>query len=297
MKLLVFGQQGQLAQAVAAVGPHRGIDVTCLGRSKCNITSPTDVTGWLTRIRPDLVLNAAAFTAVDAAETQVDQATALNTTAPQFLARATMEHKIAFLHVSTDYVFDGRKAGPYVETDPTHPLNVYGQTKRDGELAVLDANPTALVVRTSWVFSPFAHNFVRTILKRAQERVPLSVVDDQTGAPTSALDLADACLTALQAKHTGSLAAGIFHYTSSGQTSWYGLAREILDQTQDWRPGFDIEIKAVTTDQFKTAAVRPRNSVLDCRAFVGQFGHVQPNWRDSLSETLVALKPEFGAST
>jgi dTDP-4-dehydrorhamnose reductase len=295
MKLLVFGQQGQLAKAVGLQASIAGMDVTLIGRAGCDITDAGAVEACLRQLRPDAVLNAAAFTAVDAAETQVEAAKALNTTAPEILAKATARKGIAFLHVSTDYVFDGTKPEPYVETDLTHPLNVYGATKRNGELAVQASHPSAVIVRTSWVFSPFAHNFVRTILSRATSGAALSVVDDQIGAPTSALDLAQACLTALQKVQAGSSSAGLFHYTSAGRTSWHGFAQSILDQTRDWRGGRDVELQAISTNALKAAAVRPRNSCLNCAAFLGQFGHPQPNWQDSLAATLSALEPEFGA--
>jgi dTDP-4-dehydrorhamnose reductase len=295
MRLVVFGQNGQLAQALQSVCSNMAVSPVYLGRAQCDVTDAAQVADCLTRLKPEAVINTAADTAVEAAETQAAQTEALNAHAPQMLAEITSRLNIAFLHLSTDYVFDGTKSAPYVESDATNPLNAYGRSKLEGELAVREHNPEALIIRTSWVFSPFAHNFVRTIIQRAGKGEALTVVDDQIGTPTSALDLAEACVRATKAKLDGSKASGIYHYASSGETSWYGLAKEILDQTKTWRDNDDVVLTAIGSDQFKTRAVRPKNSRLDSEAFVRQFGHRQPTWQESLAGTLHLLEPEFGA--
>jgi dTDP-4-dehydrorhamnose reductase len=265
----------------------------CLGRAQCDLSNPQAVADRLFEIKPDAIINAAAFTAVEAAETQVDQATALNTHAPQALADVASRLNVPFLHISTDYVFDGRKSVPYSEMDTPNPLNVYGRTKLDGERAVLATYPDALIIRSSWVFSPYGHNFVRTMLQRAMKGEALSVVDDQIGTPTSALDLASACLEAIQAKLDGAQAQGVFHYAARGETSWFHFAQTIFEQTADWRGGKRVEVRAIGSDEFKTQAVRPKNSRLNSDAFVRTFNYRQPTWQDSLATTLARLEPEF----
>ncbi|OYU76548.1 MAG: dTDP-4-dehydrorhamnose reductase [Alphaproteobacteria bacterium PA3] len=295
MRLVVFGQNGQLAQALRSVCSNMAVPPVYLGRAQCDVTNAAQVADCLKLLKPNAVINTAAYTAVETAEAQIAQATALNAQAPQMLAEITSRLNIALLHLSTDYVFDGTKSAPYVENDAPNPLNVYGRSKLKGEEAVRDRNPEALIIRTSWVFSPFAHNFVRTILQRAAKGEALSVVDDQIGTPTAALDLAEACVRAIKAKLDGSKASGIYHYASSGETSWFGLANAILQHTQAWRDTNEVALTAIGSEQFKTQAVRPKNSRLNSEAFVRQFGHRQPTWQESLAGTLSLLETEFSA--
>lgn len=292
MRLVILGQSGQLAQALRSVCSSMAVPPICLGRAQCDLSNAQAVADRLFEIKPEAIINAAAFTAVEAAETQVDQATALNTHAPQALAEVASRLNVPFLHISTDYVFDGRQSVPYSEKDAPNPLNVYGRTKLDGERAVIATYPEAVIIRTSWVFSPYGHNFVRTMLKLAAKGDPLSVVDDQIGTPTSALDLAEACIQALKAKRDGAEARGLFHYAARGETSWFGLAQEIFEQTAAWRANKEVIVQPIGSDEFKTQAVRPKNSRLNSDAFVRTFNYHQPSWQESLANTLAMLEPE-----
>jgi dTDP-4-dehydrorhamnose reductase len=234
---------------------------------------------------PEVVVNGAAHTKVDRCESESDLAYRVNALAPGEWARALSARGIRFIHVSTDYVFSGEGQTPYREDDPTDPRTVYGASKRAGELAVLDAAPNALVVRTSWVFGP-GRNFPMAILDQAEKRRtgeasgPLRVVDDQLGAPTFAADLAAALLT-LARQNASDWAGGLLHLRNRGETTWFGFAREILD-----RAGYaDVPIEPVTTDAFPTPARRPAFSVLDC-GLAESRGLVMPTWKDALARYL-----------
>jgi dTDP-4-dehydrorhamnose reductase len=295
VKVLVFGHNGQLAQSLRLISAATEANLISLGRDACDITSRQQVESCVADLQPDAVINTSAYTAVEAAESFPADAMALNCEAPRFLAEITSGKAIPFIHLSTDYVFDGTKVGAYEEGDETRPLNKYGLSKRAGEIAVLETNPSAVILRTSWVFSPFGQNFVRTILARAAQGETLSVVNDQIGTPTSALDLAEACLLVLKAKANGSAASGIFHYTSEGETSWHGFAEAILAATSSWRENDVVKLQGVTSDQFPTKAVRPKNSRLKSSAFLRTFNHHQPTWQESLAGTLSVLETEFSA--
>jgi dTDP-4-dehydrorhamnose reductase len=296
VNLLVFGRSGQLAQSLRLITANADIKLISLDRGACDITHALSVQSFLMDMKPDAIINAAAYTAVEAAEAHQSEAMALNAHAPKFIAETASRLAIPFVHISTDYVFDGEKAEAYDENDATRPLNVYGQSKRAGEIAVLAAYPSAVILRTSWVFSPFGHNFVRTILNRATQGDALSVVNDQIGSPTSALDLAEACLRVVRAKLEGVNASGIFHYASKGETSWYGFAEAILATTSPWRAHHASKLLAISSDEFPTKAARPKNSRLNSAAFLRAFNHHQPTWQESLAVTLSALETEFGAT-
>lgn len=248
---------------------------------------PGAIGAWLDAIPgepPDVVVNAAAHTGVDACESESDLAYCVNALAPSAWARALAEREIRFLHISTDYVFPGDGERPYQEDDPSDPRTVYGASKRAGEVAVLGSNPTALVVRTSWVFGP-GRNFVVAMLDQAEKRRsgeaegPLRVVDDQRGSPTYAADLADALLELCRRGDRGGPAdRGLLHLCNSGETTWFGFAREILDQA-----GYaDVGIEPVATSAFPTPAQRPAYSVLDCRRAAASGIRLRP-WNEALS--------------
>src|SRR6056297_2293806 len=287
MRLLVFGRTGQVAAGLAALaGP--GLAVTCLDRKAADLSDPASCAAAVAAHEADAVVNAAAFTAVDAAEAGEDAARAVNAEAPGAMARAAAEKGVPFLHVSTDYVFSGAPGRAWREDDPTGPLSAYGRTKLAGERAVLEAaragGGEAVVLRTAWVFSATGKNFVKTMLRLGAERPELTVVDDQTGGPTPADDIARALVTLARRRIAGEGEAGIFHFAGAPAVSWCGFAREIMA-----RAGLATPIRAITTDQFPTPAARPANSVLDCARIREVHEIEQPDWRAGLDRVLAAL--------
>lgn len=239
---------------------------------------------------PRVVVNAAAYTAVDRAESEPDQATRANATGPALLARYCAEAAIPLIHVSTDYVFDGEKHAPYVETDPTNPTGVYGATKREGEVAVLAAEPRAIILRTSWVYAPCGKNFVLTMLNAAQKSDKLRVVADQKGCPTSAEDLAAAILAIVGKLDQGwdESWGGIYHAAGSGETTWHGLATTVFEAAA--RHGRrQPTVEAIATSDWPTPAKRPADSRLNCAKLAEVFGVQLPEWRASVARTVDAV--------
>ena len=284
MRILVIGKGGQLAISLAERAfSDENIELVTLGRPELDLEQPTKIVEQFAAKKPDLVINAAAYTAVDKAESEPERAFAINRDGAAAAAGAAYRLGASFVHVSTDYVFDGSKPSPYVESDETNPLNVYGQSKLEGERAVLAAHPHALVLRTSWVFSPFASNFVKTMLKVGADRAVLRVVRDQLGNPTSSLDLAAAILNAAPTlrKEPG----GLYHLTGHGSTSWYDFATLIFQESKR-RGGPAPELEAISSAVYKTAARRPANSRLDCAAFSHRFGISLRRWEEAVSETV-----------
>ncbi len=240
--------------------------------------------------RPSLVVNAAAWTAVDAAESAPEAAARANIEGPERLARLCAEQRIPLVHISTDYVFDGLKGAPYTEADPTRPTGVYGRTKLGGEIAALAAWDQVTVLRTSWVYSPFGKNFVRTMLAAAERGVPLRVVADQRGCPTSALDLAEAVLWVAGRILRGwePRYRGVFHAAGHGETTWHGFAGAIFSSAA--RYGRSIpDVEAIRTQDWPTPAHRPPDSRLDCSRLGDTFGTSLPPWPQSLDRTIEAL--------
>jgi dTDP-4-dehydrorhamnose reductase len=288
--VLVFGRAGQVAGALAERQSGE-LPIVCLGRDACDITVPGMVEAAVETHNPRAIINAAAFTHVDLAESDPDAARALNTVAPIAMAHAAARRAIRFVHLSTDYVFDGTKPSPYVEDDPTAPINTYGVTKRDGEVGVLAANPDAVVARTSWVYSAQGRNFLRTILTLAASRDTLRVVDDQIGAPTAADDIADACLNLVGAS---SWQGGLVHMTAAGSTTWHGFADAIVQETRSWRAGGSPKVIAIPTSEYPTPARRPLNSRLDCGLIGSRFGIVMRPWVEGLTRTLARIDAARG---
>jgi len=240
--------------------------------------------------RPDVVVNAAAYTAVDQAEDEPERAFRINADGAAEAASAARAAGAPIIQISTDYVFDGSAQGPYGEDAPTNPLTVYGRSKLAGEERVRDANPDHLIVRTAWVYSPFGRNFVKTMMEAAKSRDTLSVVVDQVGSPTSALDFAEGLLTILtQWGDTPRRELGeIYHLAGSGETSWCGLAEAVMAECT--RLGLPAaEIQGIATDQWPTKARRPRNSMLDSGRFEAEFGFRLPDWRTSVADTVRRL--------
>ena len=283
MRILVTGKSGQLARALAHLAPP-AMDISFHGRDSLDLAVPGAAAGLIGEIRPELVINAAAWTAVDLAETERAAAFRMNAEAPGEIAQACAGAGAALIHISTDYVFDGTKAGPYAETDPTAPINVYGASKLAGEQAVLAGNPRSLVLRTAWVHSPWGRNFVLTMLGLAG-RPRLRVVDDQHGTPTSALDLAEACLAVtprLAAASAGDPVWGVYNYAGRGACSWADLAAETFALAGPPGP----EIERIPAADYPTPARRPANSVLDCRKFETTFGLETVPWRCALARVV-----------
>jgi dTDP-4-dehydrorhamnose reductase len=289
MRVLVTGRSGQLATALLECAKARpGIDLLALGRPAIDLERPKETEAAIIAARPDLVVNAAAYTAVDGAESEPDRAFAINRDGAVAVARAAARLGVPLIHLSTDYVFDGTKpqAEAYAETDTTNPLSLYGRSKLEGERAVMAAHPDAVVLRTSWVYSPYGSNFVRTMLRVGGERPLLRVVEDQTGNPTSAVDLAAAILRI--GPTLSAQPGGIYHLTGSGSTSWHGLAAFIFSESAA-RGGPNPKLEAIATSDYPTLAMRPANSRLDCSAFEQRFGFRLRSWEDATRETVAWL--------
>ena len=284
MRILVTGRSGQLAASLAERAADRpDLELIALGRPEFDLEMTEQISEQIEARRPDLVINAAAYTAVDKAETESERAFAINRDGAAAGARAAARLGVPFVHVSTDYVFDGRKAEPYKEMDETGPLNVYGRSKLEGERAVLEAHPGALILRTSWVFSPFGTNFLKTMLRVGAAQPALRVVSDQIGNPTSALDLAAAILKISPALR--SEPGGLYHLTGDGSTSWHGFAEFIFRESAK-RGGPAPALEAICSADYQTAAARPANSRLDCTAFANRFGVKLRPWTEAAQETL-----------
>lgn len=284
MRLLVTGTNGQVARALAdRAGQFPEITVVAVGRPQLDLENAATIFPALAEARPDLIVNAAAYTAVDKAETEPQRAFAMNRDGAAAVAAAAQTLGVPLIHLSTDYVFSGSKATAYVESDDTGPLGVYGKSKLEGEVAVRSANADAMIFRTSWVYSPFGGNFVKTMLRLAVERPVLRVVDDQVGTPTCALDLAEAILRI--AAHAGEGAGTTFHVAGSGSVSWCGFAKHVFE-TSRLAGGPTVEVVPISTSEYPTPARRPANSRLDTSAFSASFGHSLPDWRAGVEATV-----------
>lgn len=284
MRLLVTGTNGQVARAlVDRAGQFPAITVIAVGRPQLDLENIATIFPAIVETRPDLIVNAAAYTAVDKAEQEQQRAFAINRDGAGAVAAAARTLGVPVVHLSTDYVFSGGKATAYVESDEAGPLDVYGKSKLAGELAVRSANSSALIFRTSWVYSPFGSNFVKTMLRLADEKPVLRVVDDQVGNPTSALDLAEAILRIAPRATEG--ASATFHVTGSGSVSWCGLARHIFE-ISNRMGGPAAEVVPISTFEYPTPALRPANSRLDGSAFGARFGFVLRDWQAGIDETV-----------
>lgn len=291
LTILVAGREGQVAVELARVLSAAGHRVTALGRPSLDLANEATIERAVGEVRPDLVVNAAAYTAVDKAEDERESAMAVNATGAGLLASTAARLGAPIVHFSTDYVFDGSKTTPYLETDATGPIGVYGSTKLEGERLVAAANPRHAILRTAWVFSPHGNNFVKTMLRLAGQRPELTVVDDQHGTPTSAADLADAVAhlaPRLVAEDAAPERFGVFHAVPGGPTTWCGFARAIMDGARE-RGAPAVAVRAITTAEFPTRARRPQSSVLSPEKLSRVHGIALPPWPDSLSRCLDAL--------
>ena len=281
--ILVFGKSGQVATELSKLN-----DVLCIGRNILNLEDFHSCTDAINRYHPKAVINAAAYTAVDQAEDEETSAHEINSVAPAAMARTCKELNIPFVHISTDYVFDGSGSAPWDTDDPTAPLGAYGRTKREGELAVLAINSNAVILRTSWVFSATGNNFVKTMLRLAETRAEISIVADQIGGPTSARAIAAACfkiVTNLMNGHSNISTKGLYHFSGAPDVSWAAFAEEIFAQTQA-----KVAIQKISTVEYPTPAKRPLNSRLNCTKLENDFHITRPNWKAELELVLNELK-------
>ncbi|HEX9857531.1 MAG TPA: dTDP-4-dehydrorhamnose reductase [Paracoccaceae bacterium] len=282
MRLLVFGQTGQLARELIRRAPA-GVAVQALGRDAADLAEPAACAAAIAAADCDAVINAAAWTAVDAAEDAEAAATVVNGDAPAAMARAAAARGLPFLHVSSDYVFDGEGSAPFAPDHPTAPLGAYGRSKLAGEAGVRAAGGRYLILRTSWAFSAHGTNFVKTMLRLGREREALRVVADQIGGPTPAAAIADALFTCADALRTGH-PGGTQHFAGAPDTSWADFARAVMQEA-----GLPCRIEDIPSEAYPTPARRPLNSRLDCATLERDFGIARPDWRVALHDVVKEL--------
>jgi dTDP-4-dehydrorhamnose reductase len=289
--ILVTGGSGQVAQALGRLAPAQGMEVAVLGRPSFDFDQPETIRAAFASHPWRYVVNAAAYTAVDAAEADEAGAARANADGPEMLAHLCAKAGVPFIHISTDYVFDGAKSAPYRETDPTNPTGAYGRTKLDGEARVLKAGGRAIILRTAWVYADTGKNFVRTMLSAGARLPRLRVVADQTGSPTAAADLAAAIIAiiaVIEREGWQPQFGGIFHATGSGETTWHGLAVATFAEARRYN-GPAPEVEAIATADWPTPAQRPADSRLDNSKLADVFGVTLPPWRESLARTIDRL--------
>ena len=294
MRIVVTGgPDGQVLHSLIEQGKAAGHEIVPLGRPELDLAADAEtIAAALAATRPEMVVSAAAYTAVDKAEDEPDLAFAINARGAGAIAQAASDLGVPLVHLSTDYVFSGSKTSPYTEQDPTDPVSVYGASKLAGEEAVLAAHKTAVILRTAWVYSPFNANFVRTMLRLAEDRDEVSVVADQQGNPTSALDIAGAILEILPKLRSSSEMelSGIFHLTGQGDTSWAEFAETIFSLS-DALGGPAASVRPITTSDYPTKAKRPANSRLDNSKLAKTYGLRLPAWQNSLERVIARLVP------
>ena len=278
-RILVTGANGQLGMELRDLAlSHPEYSFSFLSREELAIENAEEVNNYFATYRPTAVINCAAYTAVDKAETEKEQAFRINSEAVGILAAASREMGARFVHVSTDYVYDGKASTPYTETSTTSPVNAYGESKLSGEMEALEKNPTSVIVRTSWVYSSYGKNFVKTMLRLMKDKTEISVVDDQMGSPTYAADLASAVLAIAVAED---FVPGVYHYSNEGAISWFDFATEIALQS-----GSSCRVKPIPSTDFPTPARRPQYSVMDKSLIIETYGLELKPWKNSLSECI-----------
>ena len=275
MVVLVTGGHGQLGQALQHIAPEfTGVDFLFTDFAEVNILDKAGLNSYFAAKKPDFCINAAAYTAVDKAESESEKSFEINVTGAKNLAETCEKYGTTLVHISTDFVFDGNKNTPYTEEDATHPQSVYGKTKRDGEVAIAQALKKHYIVRTSWLYSQFANNFMKTMLRLAGERPSLGVVSDQIGTPTHAVDLARAIVHIIT---SGKEAYGLYHFSNEGVASWYDFAKKIFEVNN-----ISIELKPIPTSAYPTPAARPTYSVLDKSKIKQVFAIEIKEWQEAL---------------
>ena len=285
---LVFGAEGQLGRELAELAGRRGIPLKLIGRSVADVSNLEAVARVITTASPTIVINAAAYTKVDRAESEPEAAFRANALGPAVIAGVCAKAGIALVHISTDYVFDGTKATAYVEDDPIAPLGVYGRSKVEGEAAVRRLLEHHLILRTSWVYGVYGANFLKTVLRLARERDELRIVADQRGCPTGTADIAEAILAIAPFLERREPVWGTYHFAGQGVTTWHGFASEIVDAQAAITERHPALAPILTAD-YPTAARRPANSELDSSRFASTFGIKAKDWRDRARQVTAAL--------
>ncbi len=286
--ILIFGGNGQLGQELMRAAPSQAISMRALSRTDADITDNAAVKAAFSQYKPDLVVNAAAYTKVDLAESNLEAARRDNEVGPAVLASACAVAGVPMMHVSTDYVFDGATAGAYRESDPVCPINVYGCTKAAGEDAVRQILKRHVIMRTAWLYSEFGHNFLKTMLRLAATRDELRIVADQRGSPTSAREVAGAILLIAPVLLRDESVWGTYHFTAGGVTTWYGFGSRVV-AIQAPITGRNPRVVPIQTAEYPTAAKRPANSQLDCRLFAQVFGFSPRHWTEGVDATTRTL--------
>ena len=295
--ILLTGGTGQVGRSLLALAQAQSLPLVAPTRDALDLADPRSIAAYLARQPWSAIVNAGAYTAVDQAEQDQQQAEAINAGAPGQLAAYCQDHAIPLLHLSTDYVFSGDKPSPYLETDATAPLGVYGQSKCNGETAILATACRAAIVRTAWVVSPYGKNFIKTMMRLAQQREEIQVVADQHGSPTGAPDLAQALLVILtRMLHDPQCPGGLYHATNHGETTWAGLARKVM-QVSAQRGGPSARIVEIGTEAYPTAAKRPKNSRLNCDRLQQDWGITLRPWPLMVEDCVTALLNEQGAQS
>lgn len=294
MKILVTGREGQVARSLAegaAADPE--IELVSVGRPKLDLLRLETIRSSILAAKPDIVVSAAAYTAVDQAEDEPKQAFAINATGAGAVAAAAAEAGAAIIHLSTDYVFSGDLEGEYAETDEPDPQSVYGRSKLEGEKAVAAANPRHVILRTAWVYSPFGKNFVKTMLALASQRDDVRIVADEWGSPTAAADIADGIVRIAKNVADGGQVNGfgIFHLSGEGSTNWAGFARHVFAESARLG-GPSARVEDITAADYPTKACRPRNSRLSCEKLLGVYGWRPPQWQEACRAVVARLVGE-----
>jgi dTDP-4-dehydrorhamnose reductase len=290
MKMVITGAQGQLGRALSEQSQFRGCRVQAPPEDELDITDLEKIDRIIALHQPDLVINTAAYTQVDKAESDEAIAFEINKDGCANLARICAQYQIALVHISTDYVFDGNKGTPYLETDPISPLGVYGRSKAEGEIEIRKHLKEHIILRTSWLYGIHGHNFVKTMLNLAQTKQTLHVVADQYGSPTNAADLAQAIFAIseyLQSKNK--IDWGTYHYCGQGVVSWHHFTEKIVELARLHRDIKTARVEPLTTADYPTPAARPANSALDCSRIKKNFGIIPKPWQDSLEITVKKL--------
>ncbi len=290
--ILVIGKNGQLGKSIRRIvsGTMQNNNFIFVGREELTLNNQNSINNYFNKNKFDIIVNCAAYTAVDKAEEEQDLANQINHLAVKQLAEIATKQQSKLIHISTDYVFDGANSNPYKEADKTNPINVYGKTKLAGEKALQKIMPTnAIIIRTSWVYSEYGNNFVKTMLRLGKEQNEINVVSDQIGSPTYATDLANAILEIINNKdcQTKDGMAEIYHYSNKGKISWHEFAQEIFKITK-----IDCKVTPITTEQYPTPAKRPKNTLMNKDKIIEKFSVEIPYWKESLVTCITILKEQ-----
>src|SRR3990167_3788398 len=290
MKILVTCAQGQVGHAIYELAKQQySYQLFAFTKSQLDIVNKEKINQLLAAHTPDIVINTAAYTAVDKAEQEYELAFAINRDGVKNLAILCKQYQIPLFHISTDYIFDGTKTSPYMEEDPASPLNIYGQSKWQGEIALRECHEQHIILRTSWIFSQFGHNFVKTILHLAQQKKTLTIIEDQIGCPTPATAIAETLLNMAQQVYLGKRLWGTYHYCSDHAVSWYEFAKEIIQQGQQFFPLVTEQVLPISTTDYPTPAMRPKYSVLNTNKLKTTYNINACSWQKALSDIIIQI--------